>query len=91
MLQHPSIQLWSLPERSPSKMLSCGQDRSSNALMATGEITGRNRLVIVLCSHVHTLAQGGRRCRAPQSAGWASRLGSDEECTMAIDPWFVRV
>ena len=73
MLQHPSIQLWSLPQPSPSKMLAGGQDRSSSAVMATGEITDGNRLVIALSSHVHTLAQGA--AQHPKVRGGRRGLG----------------
>ena len=58
MLQEASSQLWSLPQASPSKMLAGGQDRSSSAVMATGDIIDADRLAIALSSHVHTLAQG---------------------------------
>ena len=39
-------------------MLAGGQDRISSTVMAMGEIIDGIRLVIALCSHVHTLAQG---------------------------------
>ena len=58
MLQEASSQLWNLPKPSPSKMLACGRDRVSNAVMATRELIDADRLVIAFSSHVHTLAQG---------------------------------
>ena len=58
MLQHPSIQLWSLPQPSPSKMPACGRDRVSNAVMATSELIDRNGLLIALPCQLRALAQG---------------------------------